>query len=155
MTKTVLVKGYDVTTEGVVFNTVKVKVIKPFITSRGYHYVNLGRDFRVAVHRMVALTYLDNPNGLPQVNHVDGNKNNNMLSNLEWSTGLSNMRHAAELGLCAGFYGKQKLIASEELDLLIKEKLNQKVKQEVIADELGCHRATVSRYIRKRGLHNV
>lgn len=51
------------------------------------------------VHRLVALTYLPNPLGLPQVNHKDGDKLNNHVDNLEWVTASDNMKHAYEIGI--------------------------------------------------------
>lgn len=51
------------------------------------------------VHKMVALTYLPNPNNLEQINHIDGNKYNPKLSNLEWISASDNIKHAIESGL--------------------------------------------------------
>jgi len=51
------------------------------------------------LHRMVALAFLENPNNLPEVNHIDCNKKNNCLNNLEWVTTKENNRHARENGL--------------------------------------------------------
>lgn len=51
------------------------------------------------VHREVAKAFIPNPNNLPQVNHIDGNKSNNAASNLEWVTGLQNANHAIKNGL--------------------------------------------------------
>lgn len=64
---------------------------------KGYLRVHLSKTncklkhFRV--HRIVAETFIDNPYNLPEVNHIDGNKQNNSVSNLEWCTGKENRNH--------------------------------------------------------------
>ena len=49
------------------------------------------------VHRLLAQTFIPNPDNLPVVNHLDGNKENYSLSNLEWTTGKENMEHASKV----------------------------------------------------------
>jgi hypothetical protein len=56
---------------------------------------------RVAIHRVVADAFIDNPEGKPQVNHIDGNPSNNNIDNLEWNTNSENVKHAYKLGLRA------------------------------------------------------
>ncbi len=51
------------------------------------------------VHKLVAVTFLSNPHNLPQVNHIDGNKMNNCIDNLEWISQSDNIRHAYRIGL--------------------------------------------------------
>lgn len=53
----------------------------------------------IALHRIVINVFSNNPNNLPQVNHIDGNKRNNAISNLEWCTNGENQTHAFKMGL--------------------------------------------------------
>lgn len=57
------------------------------------------------VHRLVAMTFIPNPDSLPCVNHIDGCKFNNRIENLEWVTHAQNMAHAAAMGLMPGNSG--------------------------------------------------
>lgn len=75
------------------------KELKPRKAKNGYYYVHLSRGgLRKTVknHRMVAETFLPNPDNKPCVNHIDGNKLNNSVNNLEWVTYLENSEHAWE-----------------------------------------------------------
>lgn len=68
----------------------------------GYVWVVLcknGKTKTHSVHRLVAIAFIENPNKLPAVNHIDGNKENNAVYNLEWCTNHENQIHAARNGL--------------------------------------------------------
>ena len=67
------------------------------------------------VHRLVALTYIPNPDNKPQVNHKDGNKLNNHVSNLEWSTASENIQHAYTAGLAKGMSGCANVFSEEDI----------------------------------------
>lgn len=72
------------------------KILKPKEDKDGYYGVALsyyGKVFHKRVHRLVAETFLDNPNSLPVVNHKDSNNQNNNVDNLEWCTVLGNSMH--------------------------------------------------------------
>jgi hypothetical protein len=72
---------------------------------KGYLAVNLSKDGVVKtckVHRLLALAFIENPNNYPQVNHKDGNKRNNSLTNFEWCNNKQNAEHASRLGLVKG-----------------------------------------------------
>ena len=68
----------------------------------GYLYCYLyknGQGKRYAVHRLVAFAFLPNPGNKREINHLDGNKHNNCVENLEWVTRKENQRHAIQTGL--------------------------------------------------------
>lgn len=76
-------------------------VCKPQVNSGYYHiYVDYrGERIDKAIHRLVASAFIPNPDNLPEVNHIDGNKLNNKYTNLEWCTRSENRRHAIVTGL--------------------------------------------------------
>ena len=70
--------------------------------NKGYKRIKIGRDKCFRVHRLVAGAFIPNPDNKPQVNHKDGDKSNNSVSNLEWCTQSENQLHAYINGLNHG-----------------------------------------------------
>lgn len=93
-------KCYKVDVLGNVYN-IEGKILTPIPTHDGYLRVRLCRDLPrklYRVHRIVAETYINNPNNLPVVNHKDNNPTNNTVSNLEWVTVAENNSHKYQFG---------------------------------------------------------
>lgn len=81
---------------------IKGRNIKPNLKQNGYLQVGLRREGErkwFSIHRLVAIHFIDNPDEKPQVNHIDCNKQNNNIENLEWVTAQGNCRHAQVNGL--------------------------------------------------------
>lgn len=80
----------------------KYKILKLIKNTHGYYSINLYKNtkcYRKDVHRLVAQAFIPIPKKLLQVNHIDGNKQNNDISNLEWVSAKENMQHASKMGL--------------------------------------------------------
>lgn len=92
--------GYLVSDTGIIINK-KGKELKQQIQN-GYAHCTLTYNKKIKrcnVHRLVAFAFIDNPENKPQVNHIDGNRVNNNVSNLEWCTAKENAIHAVNTGL--------------------------------------------------------
>ena len=95
------VAGYDgkyrVSSWGRIYNLHTGKFLCPHENKKGYLRVDLydtrGNKKHAKVHRLVAQAFIPNPNDKPQVNHIDGNKRNNSITNLEWVTDEENKKH--------------------------------------------------------------
>lgn len=87
---------YQVSNLGRVKRVNTGRVLKGVKDRKGYLIVNLcknGSQSTKKIHRLVAQAFISNPESKPQVNHIDENKTNNMVSNLEWMTSTENNNH--------------------------------------------------------------
>lgn len=95
---------YEINDEGVLRNVKSKKIVHGHIESNGYRRVRienkcLGGVIRTSIHQLVAEAFIPNPENKPFVNHIDLNKLNNHVSNLEWVTHSENMKHAYAHGV--------------------------------------------------------
>lgn len=99
------------------------RFVKGGIINSGYKRINTshrGVNHKYLIHRLVAETFIPNPNNLPCVNHKDGDKLNNNVNNLEWCTYGENLSHAYKTGLrdCKGIKNPvSKLTAEQVLEI--------------------------------------
>ena len=80
----------------------KEKKLKPYVNIHGYKQVRLyknGIGKTITVHKIVCSSWKQNPHFKPEINHIDGNKLNNHVGNLEWCTSSENQKHAYKMGL--------------------------------------------------------
>lgn len=94
--------NYLINSVGFVINKNTKKTLTFDMSSGGYHRVTLSKDGKARkyfVHRLVAMHFLEPVEGLSCVNHIDGDKLNNHIQNLEWISRSDNQKHAFKLGL--------------------------------------------------------
>lgn len=139
--------NYEVSTRGQIRHSSVNKSVKTYHDHNGYYSTELyknGKRSDKRVHRLVAEAFIPNPNGLPEVNHKDGNKHNNNVENLEWVSKSDNMKHAFATGLAKpsrGMLGKKNPNAGRKgLPIKIVET------GEVFSSSIECER--------KKGLNN-
>lgn len=114
-----------VSPEGSAVYAESMKPVKFHDNGKGYlqiHTTRNGKQYMRYIHRLVAECYLDNPKGLREVNHIDGNKQNNSVENLEWCTTRDNHLHAYKTGLKPNTTPKQREAAKKNVHKSYKAK---------------------------------
>jgi DNA gyrase/topoisomerase IV subunit A len=116
----------------------KGKTMTPQTSHKGYRTIILHKDGKAhtfQVHRLVAMAFIPNSDNKPQVNHIDCNKKNNHVENLEWVTQEENMKHASENGIFSKFNEKQ-LAAVRRNQMIASEYKKRKVAQLSLCGEI-------------------
>lgn len=109
-----------------------------------------GKHKNALVHRLVASAFIPNPESLPQVNHIDGNKANNAVQNLEWVTAKQNHDHAIVENLYAKAVGDQfrRAKLNREAVAQIRALYAAGVLERELADRYGVLQSTISKAVR-------
>ena len=133
------------------YRVVRGRVLKTDITCNGYEMLRLGKNGKhKAVHRLVANAFIPNPNNLPDVNHKDENKSNNLYTNLEWC----NHSYNALYGTCQERLRKYKNTPVLMVDKKSGEVLGLYESMKIAMEKTGVNKVTISavcRGIRKTG----
>ena len=135
--------NYTIDVNGVVMGTAEKKQTHG---KNGYKYVtlyanNVGK--KLYIHRLMAELYIPNPENKRTVNHIDGNKHNNALSNLEWHTDSENIKHAYDNGLNHGSN-----ITDSDREIMYNRFMNGESMQ-LISESYPFNNVTVSNHIRQ------
>lgn len=141
---------YKISEYGEILSAKRNKFLKTHRTRRGYDRISLscqGRKQNHYVHRLVGEAFLEPPENVNQnlINHIDGNKNNNHFSNLEWASPSENFNHAVRTGLINNIV----LIEEEHKKVMAYLYIHTKLTQNEIADAFDVSDATVSLAIKK------
>lgn len=121
----------------------KEKLLKPFIQRKGYYLVELRNNNyskTFTIHKLVAKAFLDNPNNLSQVNHINEDKTDNRVENLEWCTNEYNSNYGTRNKRISKKLKKEVLQYDKDM-ILLKEWDSIKS----IAKELGFDKTCISR----------
>ena len=90
---------YEISIEGNIRRKKSLKILSQSLSTKGYYQVNIANKSR-RVHRLLAETFINNPDLLETVNHINGDKLDNNLSNLEWMSRSANSKHARDVLGC-------------------------------------------------------
>lgn len=132
---------YSISSCGRLRNDKTGKILKGGLDKYGYPQTVLcvkGKHFTRKIHKLVAMSFIPNPNNKPQINHIDGNKENNNVENLEWATAQENSDHFWEYLDCAEH--REKLRKTHQGKGILSENPNAKA---VIRIEDGKEYSTI------------
>lgn len=118
---------YKIDTFGNIKSLRRNIILKPMKDKKGYYKIGLHKDGKTkffSIHRLVALSFLPNPNDYNVINHIDGNPSNNYVENLEWCTQSHNIQHAYDTGLKTGKSAIHKGINNPNVKLNEQDVLN-------------------------------
>lgn len=112
---------YEVSSDGHIRNSKTKRILHEFVGKDGYMRTQFDGKTRL-IHRVVASIFIDNPDNLPEVNHIDCDKQNNSIDNLEWCSRNYNQKHAYSNGLrsACGIHNSRCKLSIEDVEYIKK-----------------------------------
>ena len=141
-------ENFEISKSGVIRNCNTLKIKSQYISSTGYYMISVSKNNKsksYRVHRLLAETFIPKNNEFQIfVNHIDGNKLNNCLENIEWCTHLENMKHAFKTGLANNSNEKNGMSKLTSKDVaIIKTMLKNGISQYKIAKKFNVSRSAI------------
>ena len=151
--------NFLISSDGDLMNENTGRILKQGILRTGYYSVRVrlaNKNKRhIIIHKAVAYTFLDNPNGYTVINHKDGNRLNNNVDNLEWCTYGYNLQYAYDTGSfdktkISGENNHESKLTWKDVENIRKEYINTNCSQQELCNKYGVSKPTISNIIQNK-----
>lgn len=146
--------GYWVSDKGRIYSE-GYGIMKPGKSKKGYYSLRLQKFPKpktITVHKLVALCFILKPNGKTQINHIDGDKSNNCITNLEWCTAKENTDHALRTGLKVYPEHRSERVTLEEKEKMCELALTGEYSQAEIGKMFSISGGSVNYYLKRKNI---
>ena len=146
-----VIPKYHISTKGEITNKKSGRTLKPQTQKLGYQTICIARPKKnpksVYIHKIVAVFHIPNPNNYSLINHINGNKKDNRVENLEWITAQNNILHAFRTGLKKATNAKLSDEQVREIRAAIFIRGKQNIKQLAEKYCVGEHVIKAAKYV--------
>lgn len=139
-------KDFLINKSGEILNQKTNNMLKPYLHKSGYYCISLPMGKRgsvklVKIHKALAETFIPNPKNLPVVNHIDENKGNYSLENLEWVTHGENTRKHLEILSQKNYFCNNRKLTEQNVRYIRQNR--EKISAQKLADKFNCSKTTI------------
>ena len=139
--------NYEISKTGTIRDKRNGRIKSQYVGSTGYYMISVSNNNKskpYRVHRLLAQTFKENMCNYEEVNHIDGNKLNNDLLNLEWCNHKQNMEHAFRIGLANNSGENNGMAKLKNVDIpIIRQMLSDGISQYKIASQFNVSRSAI------------